>query len=1260
MPLSLFICCFLSLYAAEPVFMASFDNGVDADWANGDKKPRAISEELEPFADGVAGKAVRIGAWDGMLTRGTTEIKDRKYSYLFDAKGNIDHRKGSVSFWLSPVDWDGGEEMPHRMFAFFRGADNQQCMIIYKIANRPILYFYLKNGDSVSSVHANIGHWKRHDWHFLTCNWDNGAMNLFLDGELKNIGNYTPFETPFETMKLGYLGWQFESGGSLMDDFRIYNQSLGEKEIEKLFLSREINSGTSAAMVVKVGKSTPHVDGIINDGEYATGATGFTDIRGKGFASIQSRYYLSHDDENLYFAVQSPQGTPPASNHLGRDVPVWENESVEFFINTANSDLYQFIFNSSGGFFDSKNKLTTWNSQGVRIASKISDGNWILEGAVPWTDIGATPESKLRFNFCRSFQSLAMQTSVANVGALGYAHKEKFPEAVFSPTTPAFTISSIGDLSRFDMDFTATVGSGDGTANVTIQCLHDERVVLEKKLAHPLGKEQTNFAFKHTDFPKSDKVAIALDTEKYGKLFQASYKLATAEPMKLQFLYTEIAHQQIIFNMLTTLMPESRGKLQVVFTDDGGKELLCRVFSLDAPSPNFKLTMDIAPFPPGDYTITGTRIMPDSTTALLFVEEWRKPTNPPVWDQHPFVMDEATPKPWTPLQVKGQEILCTQRVYDFGKSLFVAQLTALGKKYLAAPMAVTINGDSTIKNLKEDDIVNHGDKAHITREGIIGKVRLKTEMTMEFDGLLNVKLTYEPTTTATDIETMTLEMPFNAQYSKYCNAGKSWGSADSAPTRFFTDKPWVSDIFQDFAFWLGDEDTGFNFLAQNMRGWHCEDTARSVMISLDAAGNRKAVFQLIDRPLTLRQPRTIEFAFMLTPSRPLNAAINRCQAQEWQMWTGQYSKYFDYQDPKYAIHTPGKPNLFHYTTIVGTSPHSPDWNYWTQEWAFSTLGMVYADFPAKDLAERNRGHYIAACLNARSFLNFKTHQIQFAVDFHDIHNYYYDLGVIQPCSNALHGCKWIDDFGREQKSLPWKNAREYMRRTAQILHKRHPDGLLSVHANVQRLAPILSFADIFVGGEDFVPEVGAKGNYYDLVNSEVLRCYSLPLGLVSKNLFIPQFARALEFVNPAKKFIASEPENQRAMRHLLTLLLAHDYDVFGGSTVDSFKTEFGWNTNTIFIPYWKKHELWKIKNHRADKIVLSAFTRPEGRAVLAMVNDADTIESFSLELDCNALIGKNAPAVIKDVYIPKNQYTFANGSIKMQLGPREGRILILE
>ena len=140
---------------------------------------------------------------------------------------------------------------------------------------------------------------------------------------------------------------------------------------------------------------------------------------------------------------------------------------------------------------------------------------------------------------------------------------------------------------------------------------------------------------------------------------------------------------------------------------------------------------------------------------------------------------------------------------------------------------------------------------------------------------------------------------------------------------------------------------------------------------------------------------------------------------------------------------------------------------------------------------------------------------------------------------------------------------------------------MSFHTHNQRLPMITSFCDIQVGGEDFVFEIGACGNYYDLVDSNVLRSYSVSYGLGPKCIFIPQFERSLTFTAPGTFFDEKLPKNRKAVRHLLTMLMMHDIDSWYATpetfALTKLRKDFGWDEDTIFTPFWNTEGFFTIK-----------------------------------------------------------------------------------
>ena len=226
-----------------------------------------------------------------------------------------------------------------------------------------------------------------------------------------------------------------------------------------------------------------------------------------------------------------------------------------------------------------------------------------------------------------------------------------------------------------------------------------------------------------------------------------------------------------------------------------------------------------------------------------------------------------------------------------------------------------------------------------------------------------------------------------------------------------------------------------------------------------------------------------------------------------------------------------------------------------------------------------------------------------------------------------------------------------------------PEGLLSFHTHNQRLPMITSFCDIQVGGEDFVFEIGACGNYYDLVDSDVLRSYSISYGLGPKCVFIPQFERSLTFTAPGTFFDEKLPKNRKAVRHLLTMLMMHDIDSWYATpetfALTKLRKDFGWDENTFFNPFWNTEGYFTIlKDTTGGKFYITVFRR-EGRFLLMALNNSPSEAEAVIRLDLKRLLGRQ-PSSIKDFYEPERKHVLDNETLTLKLADREPAIIWFE
>ncbi len=1242
------------LYGANLTFHASFDNGVSADFAQGSSEPVEVLSDVACQEDGILGKCVKIGPWKDVETPGTTEIQDRDYRYVYNAAKNLNAAKGAMSFWVKPVDWDGKDVGPHRLFVQLVGP-NRTSMTIYKVMNNSSLYCHIvSQGTASGKAMGRINGWKNGVWHHIVVCWSKGALNTFIDSVQSGSMSYTDFSTPITQIHLGKLGWLHQIGASCLDDFRVYDAPLTMSEIEALYNKGNVGDKRRMSIALGRAKNVPVMDGSIDKDEYLLGATGFFQFKKNDLnpQNKQVEYYLSQDGEKLYIGMASPAPAKPKMQvYLDRDGNVWEDETVEIHFDVIGKKHYQFIMNPADGIFDSCNGDPKWNSPHAVHKSTLKDGRWTFEFAIPFADLELTGDA-LGINLCRSYQTPLLLSSMAPVKT-AYADYPNFCQVkLLKEELPPMQLASLDGLNRKRLELSARSTAG-GKCTVSYGDSGRDEIALEDS-TKSISKE---------NLPAACPVTVTLSTPDGKEVYCNTFEVLKRNPVAINYIYTDMATDTIKIALTSLLDKSERGILKLDISKRFGDEL---VESVEIPLSKFddsffEVEYPAAKLPLGPYVLDATYISPVGESTTVFKEEWLKPEKQKLIDYTADEMVKLQP-PWKPLVLNGETVSTAFNECSFGNG-YLSQVTSLEHELFANASFIEIDGQ---REAMFDAPVfdNHGDYCKVTQRAEYGGVAVQLESRMEFDGLVKTRMTILPKNGGSKVLTMRLCFPLKTEHVKYVNAFNEYGNEWGKSGVLSDDKEWRTDIFKLFSFWIGDEQSGFSFVCRNAKGWHCKETGKSFQLMPANDGSRLAVLNLVDTEFALKEPRTIEFAVMASPSRPLSPELLRTQFRVWQMWSGSFSTFYDYHEPGYLLPKPGNPNFFHYIG-VGISPHCAAFNYYQEDWNRGTLGAVSEDIVPKNLEERNKVHYWSACLNSNSFLNYKIDRVKYVInqDSYNVHNLYFDLLRGQACSSKGHGCFWKDDFGREWKSFDWEGRRILLRELRAELLKRNPKGYISLHSHYQRLPMVLSFGDMHVGGEDFVFEVGKTGNYYDIVNSPILRAYSIAYGSGLKCIFIPQLHRSLYFIKPGTTFDEKLPKNITATRHIALMLLIHDID--GWTAMGEFikiwnlQSEFGWDKSVVFEPFWNNHGLFDIMSDSSGKVIASVFRR-DGRFLLAMLNDSYQESDVTIRLDFKHLLGKDAPSIIKDFYAPNATHTAKDGMLELNFPPREGTILWFE
>jgi hypothetical protein len=269
--------------------------------------------------------------------------------------------------------------------------------------------------------------------------------------------------------------------------------------------------------------------------------------------------------------------------------------------------------------------------------------------------------------------------------------------------------------------------------------------------------------------------------------------------------------------------------------------------------------------------------------------------------------------------------------------------------------------------------------------------------------------------------------------------------------------------------------------------------------------------------------------------------------------------------------------------------------------------------------------------------------------------------------------------------------RRWVQRLHQVTRKHSPDGLIVIHMSGDRNMAIWSMVDTLAEGEQYSANWSAH-----MVNNPELTfndCYPtvLPLDRVRAGfpstmwgplqVFLSQFwtdARQKEAEFRKENDGKQPPSFTRRFRHITGLMLVHDAAFWGefyacGVKEDPWvkRAEWGYDDTVEFVPYWDSRGMLEAESPNKEKIVASAWFRPDGNLMIILFNDTD--DAASVRLKVNA---RQFPVALKefaravDITSPvttlnpeatePDTYEYSEGSLEVDMRPRDFRLLVFE
>jgi hypothetical protein len=621
----------------------------------------------------------------------------------------------------------------------------------------------------------------------------------------------------------------------------------------------------------------PTLDGVIDAREWAGSVplTGFGGVNTQELSSIQPTVRVARDAAHLYLAVHVPLpgGRAPVAKARQHDGAVWEDDSVEVFLDPGHGhqEYFQFTGNAIGTRLDARGKDAAWNGE-WQFQARAGKGSWSAELAIPFATLQmrAPGENAVwGFNVCASIRGVG---SISWAPVLRSFHEPaRFGHLRFS-SAGAAGIETLAGLLQGGGEIKG-VARGTGVS-LRWQLSRDGAQAIEKRLS---GSGE--FAFpvelpRDGRFPAAGRYTLEIVAERAGDklpLMRLAADHTVSPPLQLRaraFVYagrleTEAAVEAAGLNPADLAC-------RFALAPEGGKPSVTREAALENGR-TARATFQKAEVPEGKITVSVTLLekgMPIRVASKVL----DRPLSPPWLGDRTGITDEV-PAPWTPLKVRGKEARAGARGsavsvrpwgrdYRFEGGLFPAQVTAKGASVLAGPITLRAARAGQALPWREawtKVSKNAPSAVDLAGGAVTTGARLSGTARVEFDGMLRVDLELSPEGGAAP-DMLVLEVPLRAEHARYLyHFPGQWGSVENSGA--LPAEGW-HHAFKPFV-WLGDEERGFSWFCESEENWSPADPERA--ITIDREGDRVVLRLHLVEGAPVQKPLKYTFGFQATP-----------------------------------------------------------------------------------------------------------------------------------------------------------------------------------------------------------------------------------------------------------------------------------------------------------------------------------------------------------------------------------------------------------
>ncbi len=662
----------------------------------------------------------------------------------------------------------------------------------------------------------------------------------------------------------------------------------------------------------------PDIDGDIRPGEW-TGALpvfGFKRYNSEVLSFRQGVWQIGVTGKNLFFSSQSdlpPAGMKLVSRIAENGMKIYKDDTAEFLFYTPKRDfVYQIGFNPKGFVFTAKfrivdgavthTKVLPWTPK-IRVGSRMHHGKWVLEAAIPLTELGlpagVIPAGNWGIQAARGFRNPAEAACLTKTQL--FCQPENMAVLTIDPASVTAGFTGLGkDFQKGKYKVEMPVFNGTGKPQ-TVECALN---ITSAAAPRFLNQTFTVAPGKtHTFTLKFDEAAASVSSyDLHVKLTDAGTRKVLFErgfswqkaPKELWVSQQkkdsefEFAHYptcgKIKARVGNPLVPAPAALKSVKFKVISPNGKVTSEASGEKKPFGFAAVWNTGKLADGTHTLTADLTFADGKTQKKTVTFEMKHFP---WENNSIGKERVIIPPFKPIRVdeSRREINMLQTGYRIGRNGFWSAIYAQGTNILNGNIALKINKDPEALKETAFRFTEKSPDRVVTETELTAKdagVRILSEY--DYDGMCKMTLRFTPRTPL-KLAAMTLDIPLKNEEAKMFHAMHS--VPHFHPSRFLKDgqgvlwhnlmepkqNPRSPNAFWSYI-WFGGQYRGFTWFSNTDRDWSI--SRNKPMMEIVRDGKTVALrIHIVTVPAVRTKTFELTFGFMPTPVKPRPAEWRR-------------------------------------------------------------------------------------------------------------------------------------------------------------------------------------------------------------------------------------------------------------------------------------------------------------------------------------------------------------------------------------------------